>query len=556
MPWIPSFPGERPTLGYYVIDWIAANLAAPDRADYEPLTLYGEQETFVERFYELHPRTGRRRYRRAVLSRPRGWGKSPFAAALCWVEALADVLFDHWAEEGETDGNGTELRRGEPVGKPWADVRTPLVQIAAVSDVQARTNTWPPLLEMGRYDAPLHERYPGVELMDTFVSLPRGKIEPVTTSARSIKGARACFAILDQTEVWVPSVQGPTMAETMRINAGKIGGSTLETPNAFTPGEGSVAELSAQYWAMIREGTARDSGLFYDHVEAPPETDLADRDSLLAGLAVVYGDSAQEKGGHVDLERILAEIWDPSTPPQRSRADFLNQITHAQDSWIAAPEWAAAAAPERVVADGEQITLGFDGSRSRAHGVTDATALIGCRVSDGHLFSIGVWEQPDGPLGEDWRVPVQVVQAAVEHAFDRYRVVGFYADPAKWESYVADWEARHGGVLKVKASREHPIEWWMLGGGQKVVEAVRQFHDALLDQDLSHDGSYALTRHALNARIRYSRSGASIGKEFPESARKIDAVVAAILAWQARLDAVAAGVVQQEAEMFIPRRVR
>lgn len=63
-----------PTLGYDVIDWIADYLAAPDRADYEPFLLYPEQEDFVLRFYEINPVTGRRKYRRAVLSRPRGWG--------------------------------------------------------------------------------------------------------------------------------------------------------------------------------------------------------------------------------------------------------------------------------------------------------------------------------------------------------------------------------------------------------------------------------------------------------------------------------------------------
>ena len=81
MPWKPSEPGEVPTLGYQVLDWIAENLAAPDRAVYEPFVLYREQAEFVLRFYELDPRTGRRRRRRAVISRPRGWGKSPLLAA-------------------------------------------------------------------------------------------------------------------------------------------------------------------------------------------------------------------------------------------------------------------------------------------------------------------------------------------------------------------------------------------------------------------------------------------------------------------------------------------
>ena len=66
---------------------------------------------------------------------------------------------------------------------------------------------------------------------------------------------------------------------------------------------------------------------------------------------------------------------------------------------LAQPEWAGRLDVSKVVADREVITLGFDGSRSRARGVTDATALIGCRVSDGHLFEPlphCVWEQPAG----------------------------------------------------------------------------------------------------------------------------------------------------------------
>ncbi len=135
MPWRPSVPGEVPTLGFAVIDWITENLAAPDRAGFEPFRLYPEQAQFVLRFYELDPVTGRRKRRRGVISRPRGWGKSPFLAALAIVEALADVVPDGW------DANG------QPVGKPWSEVRTPLVQIAAVAEAQTK-NTWRPLLEM------------------------------------------------------------------------------------------------------------------------------------------------------------------------------------------------------------------------------------------------------------------------------------------------------------------------------------------------------------------------------------------------------------------------
>jgi hypothetical protein len=41
-----------------------------------------------------------------------------------------------------------------------------------------------------------------------------------------------------------------------------------------------------------------------------------------------------------------------------------------------------------------------------------------------------------------------------------------------------------------------------------------------------------------------------IAKAHPDSPAKIDAAVAAVLAWQCRLDAIAKGVTPEEEEMF------
>jgi hypothetical protein len=71
----PDYPGDYPTLGFGVLDWMIENLAMPDRLDYEPFMPTQEQAAFVLRFYELDPITGRRVIRRGVISRPRGWGK-------------------------------------------------------------------------------------------------------------------------------------------------------------------------------------------------------------------------------------------------------------------------------------------------------------------------------------------------------------------------------------------------------------------------------------------------------------------------------------------------
>ncbi|MDX2528046.1 terminase [Streptomyces europaeiscabiei] len=548
MPWRgPQFEGELPTLGYVVLDWILEMLAAPDRPEYEPFVPTREQAEFILRFYELHPATGKRRIRRGVLSRPRGWGKSPLLAAIACAEALGPVVPNGW------DANG------EPVGMGWERIRTPLVQVAAVSEDQTQ-NTWGPLLEMLRL-GPVIDEYPGLEPLDTFVNLPRGRIDQVTSSAASRKGNKALFAVLDQTEEWTPSNGGKRLAQVMRSNAAKIGGTTLESPNAYIPGMGSVAEETAAFAKAIAEGRTREDGLLWDHREAPPETDPTERESLVAGLRYAYGDSSDHEGGCVlhsppcapgwsPIDRLVGDFWDTSNDPQVMRSDFLNQITHASDSWLSQPEWAGCSDAARVVADGDTIVLGFDGSRARARGVTDATALVGCRVSDGHLFLLGCWEQPEGPAGQDWRVPVLEVLASVEEAFSRFRVVGMYADPAKWEGHVADWEARWGSGLQVKATRDHPIEWWMTGGRSNlIVRALEKFHSAVLDRELSHDGSSTLARHVLNARRRKGRSGIQIMKEHPDSARKIDAAIAGVLAWQARLDAVAKGLAEQEEPM-------
>ena len=258
----------------------------------------------------------------------------------------------------------------------------------------------------------------------------------------------------------------------------------------------------------------------------------------MAGLEAAYGDSTW-----VDLERIRDEVYDPSTPIEDSRRFYLNQITAAVDGWLSEPEIDAVVDSTRPVAEGETVVLGFDGSRKRTRGVTDATALIGCRVSDGHLFQIAVWEQPEGPAGDGWQVPRTEVDAVVRDTIERFTVVGMFADPAKWESYVGGWEAAFGGTLQVRATKAHPIEWWMTGGRSGlIVRVTEQLHTAIVEREVTFDGAVALRRHLLNARRRLGKTGVQIAKEHPESARKIDAAVAAILAFACRQEAVAAGV--------------
>lgn len=543
------------SLGWLAAWWIERFCVhGPGDVQGDTVVLDDEFAGFVADVYALGKR-GRRLYDSAFLSRAKGRAKSELAGFIACFEVFGPCRFAGWAEQGDTyewRGERYAYEPGDPMGRP---IVYPFVRCLATEESQAG-NTYDNIY-FNLTEGPLAEGLPADAAGLTRVLLPHGggEIVPSTAANASKDGGKETCVVFDESHLYtLPQLRG--MYRTVRRNMGSKRRASepwsLETSTMYLPGEESVAEDTHKLAKLIQEGKTRRSRLLFDHREAPPDVDLTDEAALRAALAEVYGPFIEV----MDVDRVLSEIWDTRNDPQDSRRYYLNQPTSARDAWIAQHEWAARAAVEKVVADQDVIALGFDGSRKRARGVTDATALIGCRISDGHLFELAVWEQPDGPAGVDWQVPATEVDTAVQSAFRRYRVVAFFADPAKWESYVAGWESKWGKQLKAKATQAHPVEYWMVGGRTTlVVRALEQLHSAIIDGEVTHDGSFALTRHMLNARRRVGKSGLTIAKEHPDSPRKIDAAVAATLAFQARLAAIAAGV-GNEPESFVPRRAR
>ena len=220
MPWRgPECPGDAPSLGWVMLDWYEEWLVVPEGPlQGEPLVFTPEQAQFILDFYRLDPRSGRRVIRRGVLSRAKGWGKSPIVAAITLGEAIGPAVPDGWDADGE------------PVGRSWVSLGAKAkAQILGVSEDQT-ANTWDPLLDMVR-NGPLVSE-PGVEAMETFVNVPRGRVEFVTSSAVSREGFRPVFAVLDQTESWTLGNGGVKLAAAVRRNLTKTGGSSIETPNS------------------------------------------------------------------------------------------------------------------------------------------------------------------------------------------------------------------------------------------------------------------------------------------------------------------------------------
>lgn len=476
-------PGEFPTLGYQIIDWIESQLVIPDGPQRgTPLTLTDEQQMHFLHVYRLkprakvHPRFPRpidgRVYYGVQLRRPQKWGKDPTAAADDCACALGPVQFDGW------DANG------EPVGRP---VDTPWVQIAATSDEQT-DNTFRPLFRM-LSEGPLADM-PGLDIGETRIKLPNGDgwIEPVTAAARSRIGAPISHASFTEPHLMRERDGGLAMTRAMKRNLAGMGGSWGEYTNAWDPSENSAAQLTAE---------AKAPGVYLDHraADLPRLTgeEYGQDRVVLERIVVKYGDSCRKRGGWVDERAILSAIRDPSTGEAEGRRYFLDEITVGERDAVDALRWSSLARPPAkygALQAGEQVSLGFDGSRSR-----DATALLVSRISDGRWFKLGIWN----PADTGGKVPTEQVEQAMEAARAAFDVWYLIADPFMWQP-VLDRKAGEWG--NNRAGKPIVIDF-PTNAERRMDEAIQLWSTAFRtgDSEFSHDGDAVVTQHAMNAAL-------------------------------------------------------
>jgi hypothetical protein len=479
----------------------------------------------------MDPATNRFLWRDGVLQRLKGWGKDPVKATWAGFEFVGPCRFDRIADEGNEWG----VPPGQPLG-----VQHPAawVQIAAVSQDQTRNTMtlFPSIfskraIEEYRIDL-------GKEII--YADKGRARMEAVTSSPRALEGGRPTFTSMGETHHWLESNSGHEMAAVIERNATKSADGqsrTLADTNAFEPGEDSVAERTRDAYEAAEAGRAVHTGLFYDTLEAPPEAKLTEA-WIEPTLRAVRGDSKW-----LDIERLKASILDVRNPPSRSRRFWYNQIAAAEDAWLARYEWDACKREDLALTDGDEVVMFFDGSKS-----DDATGLVACRMSDGLVSALGVWQKPanwpapNTPGFVPWQVPRDEVHGVVENAFARFKVLAFFADPGGgkddddgemfWDSYIDLWGQTWGSKLALRAvlsgPKAHAVRWDMRGDSRNqetFTEAVKRTHADVLQRQLIHDGHKALRIHVINARRRTNRWGVTIGKEHRASARKIDLAV-------------------------------
>ena len=515
MPWRGSdYPGEFPSLGWSVGEWIEAHCVIPD-GDFlgEPYKLTDEMWMFLVHHYRLRPDATEEgwqaawHYRRSQLVRPQKWGKGPLSAAMICAEAVGDVRFAGWDADGE------------PVGRPWP---TPWIQVTATSEDQTDNvyRALRPMIDEG----PLADLI--VDTGETRINLPgNGLIEPVTSSGRARLGQRITFSVQDETHCWVESNGGWKLAETQRRNLSGTGGRAVETTNAWDPSEQSVAQRTS-------EAKAKD--INRDH-RIPPRPSLNNKAERRRALRTAYGDSMTKPAGSpirpwVNMDRIDAEACEiAEEDPGQAIRYYWNIPDAGQGAWMDGEKWDARTEPTAVSA-GTAVVMALDGSD-----VDDWTA-IRCETRDGHQFTPTygpdklpcVWN----PAEHGGQVPRLEVRAAFDELMSTFAVVRAYLDPPYWETEADELAEKYG--------EKRVLRWETYRATQMHSACERLLTDVVkADSGFSHDGCRHAALHMRNAR-KATRPGGRYVLKKASPAQKIDVCVTSIICHEAAGDVTAA----------------
>jgi hypothetical protein len=523
------------TLGWRILAWCGKWLR--DKHG-QPWQFTPEQTRFLLWYFSIEA-DGSFTYHSAVLQRLKGWGKDPVAACLAAAGCFAEVTFDHW------DGD-RPIGREEP--SAW-------VQIVAVSQEQTK-NTMKLFPSLFTPEAVKHY---GIQIgkLNVYGLGDTRQIEAVTSSYLAIEGARPTQIVRGETQNWNSTNQGHEMAGAIEGNAAKSedgAARMLDICNAYRPGQDSVGQRVREAWEATQDSddredsaVAEDFGLLYDSLEAPPEAPLT-ADAAPEVLRAIRGDSVwldTKPGG-----RIVKSILNTSNAPSESRRKWYNQITATADAWMDPKWWDALPHDAARPGAGDQVVLFFDGSKS-----DDATALVGCRIDNGFVFTVKIWQRPanwDTERMGPWLVDRDDVDHTVRTALVEWDVLGLWGDPSDarddetgeryWEDLLDTWATLQEWKLPAVESGDskHAVIWDMralrhqkqfIEEAERFVTDVKKAAEAKADgrePAFYHDGHKLLRRHVHNARRRPNKFGVGLGKEHRESAKKIDGAVCSV----------------------------
>jgi phage terminase large subunit-like protein len=271
-------------------------------------------------------------------------------------------------------------------------------------------------------------------------------------------------------------------------------------------GKDSIAFSLYNYGKRLASGEEKDDTFFMAWWEAPEGADHRESETWrLANPG--FGDLNAESDFHSAIKR---------TPEAEFRIKRCNQWVSTVETWLPAGSWDECAGEVNLTSD-DEIVLGFDGSYNG-----DASVIVGAVVPKADepvkVFMVKAWEKDLEHDGPDWRVDIGEVEQTVLDFCQKHNVKEIACDPFRWQRSM---EVLEGYGLPVVAFPQSP---------QRMIKACAGFFDAVAEKRLIHDGDPLLARHLSNTAVKLTPAGPHIKKESPNSPRKIDAAVAAILA--------------------------
>ena len=267
-----------------------------------------------------------------------------------------------------------------------------------------------------------------------------------------------------------------------------------------------AASPDSVMWRLVEHGRRGDDPAFYFKEYAAPEgCAVDDRKAWRVGNpAMACRPPFLAEDGLEAVRRTISEA--------RFRQLRLGQWVTGVESWLPWGAWDACQLDRRV-GPRERVVLAFDGSASG-----DSTALVGCTL-DGHLWVEGLWENPGDPR---WRVPREDVDRAVDVAFAKYDVAELACDPWGWRSEIEAWAKRHG---------ERRVVEWNTAHAARMAPATDRLYQGVATRVVTHDGDHRLAAHIAHCIAKRTPLGDLVSKDKRGSPRKIDAAVAAIVAF-------------------------
>jgi len=464
-----------PSDGPKVIRWIEKNCRYGEGDRFgQPVRLDMFQKIFLIWLFELKP-DGSRRYRRAMLEVPKGNGKTPISA---WVVAYL-----------------------------LSTQQSAVIPVAAASYEQAD-------LLFGDLRNCVRESPTLSPLLDAFegeiqVKGGPGRAYKVAAVAGTNDGQRPSAFAADEIHEWT--------GNKARVHLVIANGATKRADslifNTTTPGADldSMAGRMHEYGYKVNNGEVVDPEFLFVHWGADPDQfDLSDPDQLKACIRAAN----PAADSFLNVDDVASRFY--QIPLYEFVRYHLGQWTTVSETWLP-PGSAEEIVYHNEIPDGHEVVIGFDGSFNN-----DATAIVAVSVprdgSSPHVQVVANFERPENARA-DWKVPILDVEDELREACRRWQVLEIACDPFRWARTYQILEAEGLPIVEFSQS------------SVRMTPATTSFYEAVVNKQVTLDGSPALMRHLGNATLRSDARGTRIAKDHKNSSRKIDLAVAAIMAF-------------------------